>query len=188
ILVCTTIIETGVDVSNVNTIIIEDADKLGLAQLHQIRGRVGRSARKAYAFLTYYKGKVLSDDAAKRLTAIRQYTEFGSGLKIAMRDLEIRGAGNVLGAKQSGHMEAVGYDLYSQLLKEAIDTEKGEVIKIVRCTIDLNITAFIPTDFIKSAEDRIDIYKIISSIKNENDAKEVALEIIDRFGKPPKAV
>ncbi|MEG2044405.1 MAG: transcription-repair coupling factor [Clostridia bacterium] len=188
ILVCTTIIETGVDVSNVNTIIIEDADKLGLAQLHQIRGRVGRSARKAYAFLTYYKGKVLSDDAAKRLTAIRQYTEFGSGLKIAMRDLEIRGAGNVLGAKQSGHMEAVGYDLYSQLLKEAIDTEKGEVIKIVRCTIDLNITAFIPTDFIKSAEDRIDIYKIISSIKNENDAKEVTLEIKDRFGKPPKAV
>lgn len=188
VLVCTTIIETGVDVSNVNTIIIEDADRLGLAQLHQIRGRVGRSARRAYAYLTYKQGKILTEDATKRLVAIREYTEFGSGLKIAMRDLEIRGAGNVLGAEQSGHLHSVGYDLYVSLLEEAVKEEKGEPVKTERCIIDLNISAFIPEKYITGSETRIDIYKKIAAIHSDEDASDVTDEIIDRFGEPPAEV
>ena len=130
ILCCTTIIETGIDISNVNTLIIEDADKMGLAQLHQIRGRVGRSNRRAFAYLTYRRGKVLSEVASKRLSAIREFAEFGSGFKIAMRDLEIRGAGNVLGPEQSGFLMSVGYDMYLQLLEEAVLTERGETAEI----------------------------------------------------------
>lgn len=188
VLVCTTIIETGVDVANVNTIIIEDADKLGLAQLHQIRGRVGRSARRAYAYLTYKRGKVLTEDAAKRLTAIREFTEFGSGLKIAMRDLEIRGAGNVLGAEQSGHLHSVGYDMYISLLEEAVRQEKGEEIKIKNCIIDLTISAFIPESYINGSETRLDIYKKIAAIRSKEDELDVTDEILDRFGEPPTQV
>lgn len=188
VLVCTTIIETGVDVPNCNTLIIEDADKLGLAQLHQIRGRVGRSARRAYAYLTYKKGKVLTEDSAKRLTAIREFTEFGSGLKIAMRDLEIRGAGNILGAEQHGHLQAVGYDMYVSLLEEAVREEKGEIVKPRRCLIDLNITAYIPEKYIYGGETRVDIYKKIAAIKTEEDARDVTDELIDRFGEPPNEV
>ncbi|MBE6904135.1 MAG: transcription-repair coupling factor [Ruminococcaceae bacterium] len=188
ILVCTTIIETGVDVPNVNTIVIYDADKLGLAQLHQIRGRVGRSSRRAYAYLMYKKGKVLSEDAAKRLLAIKEYTEFGSGLKIAMRDLEIRGAGNVLGAKQHGHMEAVGYDMYVSLLKEAIAIQKGEPIEEISCVIDINVSAYIPNDYIFSGEERIEFYKKISSIETEEDVEDILDELIDRYGEPPPCV
>ena len=133
---CTTIIETGIDIANVNTLIIEDADKMGLAQLHQIRGRVGRSARRAYAYMTYRQGKVLTEIAAKRLSAIREYAEFGSGFKIAMRDLEIRGAGNLLGPEQSGFLMSVGYDLYLKLLEEAVLTEKGEApARLPECTV-----------------------------------------------------
>ncbi len=188
VLVCTTIIETGVDVPNVNTLIIDDADKLGLAQLHQIRGRIGRSARRAYAYLTYKRGKVLTEDAAKRLTAIREFTEFGSGLKIAMRDLEIRGAGNVLGAEQSGHLHSVGYDMYISLLEQAVKDHNGEQIKIKNCIIDLNISAFIPDSYIKGNETRLDIYKKIAAIRSKDDELDVTDEILDRFGEPPEQV
>ena len=188
VLVCTTIIETGVDVPNVNTLIIEDADKLGLSQLHQIRGRVGRSSRRAYAYLLYRKGKVLTEEAAKRLLAIKEYTEFGSGLKIAMRDLEIRGAGSVLGAQQHGHMEAVGYELYVSLLKEAISIARGEEVEEVSCIIDINVTAHIPNKYIYSGEERIDLYKKISSITGAEDSEDILDELIDRYGDPPKEV
>lgn len=190
VLVCTTIIETGVDVPNVNTIIIEDADRLGLAQLHQIRGRVGRSARRASAYLTFRRGKELTEIASKRLTAIREYTEFGSGFHIAMRDLEIRGAGNILGAQQHGHMEAVGYDMYLKMLEQAVSEEKGEAppVSEKECLIDLPIDAHIPADYIENVPHKLKMYRRIADIKNQEDADDVIDELIDRFGEPPACV
>ena len=191
ILVCTTIIETGVDVPNVNTLIIEDADYMGLAQLHQIRGRVGRSSRRAYAYCTYQPNKQLSETAEKRLTTIREFTQFGSGFKIAMRDLEIRGAGSLLGAAQHGHIEAVGYDLYFELLNEAVAKLKGgEAAVPVKkdCLIDIQIDAHIPETYISSYPQRIAVYKRIADIHTEEDAMDVTDELIDRYGDPPKSV
>ncbi len=190
ILVCTTIIETGVDVPNANTLIIEDADRLGLAQLHQIRGRVGRSQRRAFAYFTYNAQKALSEIAQRRLGAIKEFTQFGSGFRIAQRDLEIRGAGNILGSQQHGHMEAVGYDMYLQLLGEAIEEEKtGEEVKEKReCVVDISVDAHIPEDYIDSVKNRIFMYKRIASIQTGEDAMDVMDELIDRFGEPPKAV
>ena len=190
ILVCTTIIETGVDVPNANTLIIEDADRLGLAQLHQIRGRVGRSQRRAFAYFTYNDRKALPEIAQRRLGAIREFTEFGSGFRIAQRDLEIRGAGSILGAQQHGHMEAVGYDMYLQLLGEAIEEEKtGEEVKEKReCVIDVSVDAHIPEDYIDSVKNRIFMYKRIAAIETGEDAMDVMDEFIDRFGDPPKSV
>ena len=189
VLVCTTIIETGIDIANVNTLIIEDADKLGLAQLHQIRGRVGRSARRAYAYMTYRTGKVLTEIAAKRLGAIREYAEFGSGFKIAMRDLEIRGAGNLLGPEQSGFLMSVGYDLYLKLLEEAVLEEKGEApAKRQDCTADLNISAAIPDRYVPMPEQRMDLYRRIARIRSQEDADDMTDELIDRFGDPPRMV
>ncbi|MBE6741970.1 MAG: transcription-repair coupling factor [Ruminococcaceae bacterium] len=191
ILVCTTIIETGVDVSNVNTLIIENSDRLGLAQLHQIRGRVGRSSRHAYAYFTFVRGKELSEIATKRLEAIREYTEFGSGFKIAMRDLEIRGAGSLLGTRQHGHMEAVGYDMYIKLLEEAVAEEKGEKPENEEekeCLIDLPVDANIPHSYISSTQARLEMYKAIADIKSDSDANDVYDELTDRFGVPPASV
>ncbi len=189
LLVCTTIIETGVDVPNANTLIIEDADRLGLSQLHQLRGRVGRSPRRAYAYFCFTQNKQLSDIASKRLEAIRQYTEFGSGFKIAMRDLEIRGAGSILGGEQHGNMESVGYDMYLKLLSQAVNEENGvEIGDDVPCTVDLNISAHIPENYIASLPARLGIYKRIAAIRNEEDASDVIDELCDRFGEPPKAV
>jgi transcription-repair coupling factor (superfamily II helicase) len=189
ILVCTTIIETGVDVANVNTLIIEDADRMGLSQLHQLRGRVGRSSRRAYAYFCFRTGKVLNEDAVKRLEAVREFTEFGSGFKIAMRDLEIRGAGSILGGAQHGNMEAVGYDMYLKLLGEAMKESEGEEPKAdVVCTIDLNVPAHIPEDYIESLPARLGIYKRIADIENDDDVSDVIDELCDRFGEPPRAV
>lgn len=190
VLVCTTIIETGVDVPNVNTLIIENADRLGLAQLHQIRGRVGRSTRRAYAYLTFTRGKELSEIATRRLSAIREYTEFGSGFQIAMRDLEIRGAGNILGAQQHGHMEAVGYDMYIQMLSEAIAEERGEKPQKPEeeCLIDLQVEAHIPEEYIESIPQRLSIYRRIADIRTPDDVEDVYDELIDRFGDPPPSV
>ena len=189
ILVCTTIIETGIDIPNVNTLIIEDADKMGLAQLHQIRGRIGRSARRAYAYLTFRKGKVLQELAAKRLGAIRDFVEFGSGFRIAMRDLEIRGAGNLLGPEQSGYLMSVGYDLYLKLLEEAVLEEKGEEKKIpAECTADLVVNANIPTFYVASPEQRMDLYRRIAAIRTDTDADELLDELMDRYGEVPKSV
>ena len=186
ILVCTTIIETGVDIPNANTLIIENADCMGLSQLHQLRGRIGRSGRRAYAYFTFPKGKVLSEVATKRLQAIREYTQFGAGFKIAMRDLEIRGAGNVLGAQQHGHMEAVGYDLYIKLLNEAILTEKGEQVRpIEKCTVTFRCDANLPSSYVSQAADRIDLYRKIASIETVEDAHDIEQELRDRFGKLP---
>ena len=187
VLVCTTIIETGVDVPNANTLIIEDADKMGLSQLHQIRGRVGRSSRRAYAYFTWKKENVLSEIAQKRLAAIKEFTEFGSGFKIAMRDLEIRGAGNLLGAEQSGHMETVGYDLFVKLLEQAVLEEKGESAKLPpECTVDLKISAYIPEKYIKRPAGRIEMYKRIADIKTDEEADDVRDEMLDRYGLIPK--
>ena len=192
ILVCTTIIETGVDVPNCNTLIIENADRMGLAQLHQIRGRVGRSSRRAYAYFTFTRGKELTDIATRRLEAIREYTEFGSGFKIAMRDLEIRGAGSLLGNRQHGHMEAVGYDMYLKLLEEAVAMEKGEISEEEpeerECLIDVQIDAHLPEEYIISTSQRLSMYKRIAAIKNEADAQDVYDELTDRFGAPPSSV
>ncbi len=186
VLVCTTIIETGIDIPNVNTLIIEDADKMGLAQLHQIRGRVGRSSRHAYAYLTYRRGKALTEIAEKRLAAIREYVEFGSGFKIAMRDLELRGAGNVLGAEQSGHMVSVGYDMYLKLLETAILEEKGEATADTAvCTADITVSANIPEKYVSSSETRMDLYRRIASISDREEADDVIDELCDRFGEPP---
>jgi len=189
ILVSTTIIETGVDVPNANTLIIDDSDRMGLSQLHQIRGRIGRSNRRAYAYLTYPKGKVLSEVAAKRLGAIREYTEFGSGFKVAMRDLEIRGAGNLLGSQQHGHIESVGYDLYMKLLNEAILEEKGADAKTaakVECTVEMHYDAYLPEKYIRTAAQRIDAYKKIASIENKEDYTDITDELLDRYGDIPK--
>lgn len=190
VLVCTTIIETGVDVANCNTLVIENADNMGLSQLYQLRGRVGRSNRRAFAYFTFKRGKVLTEIANKRLSAIREFTKFGSGFRIAMRDLEIRGAGNILGAKQHGHMESVGYDMYLRLLGEAISAKKGEDVgkKSCECLIDLRLDAHIPDEYITDLSNRIDIYRRIATIKNPDDAFDVTDELIDRFGEPPKAV
>ena len=190
ILVCTTIIETGVDVPNANTLIIEDADRMGLSQLHQLRGRVGRSPRRAYAYLCFKRGKALSDIATKRLNAVREYTEFGSGFKIAMRDLEIRGAGNILGGEQHGHMESVGYDMYLKLLSDAISEEKGETPepKKEECLVDISIPAHIPENYIEALPARLGVYRRIADIKTEEEKEDVIDELIDRFGEPPKSV
>ncbi len=189
ILVCTTIIETGVDVPNVNTLIIENADRFGLSQLHQLRGRVGRSSRRAFAYLTFVRGKVLTDVAAKRLEAIREFTEFGAGFKIAMRDMEIRGAGNLLGAQQHGHMEAVGYDMYLRLLADAVNEAKGQTAaREAECLIDLPVSAHIPESYISANAQRLDIYRRIADIRTEEDSFDVYDELIDRFGEPPEAV
>ncbi len=189
ILVCTTIIETGVDVPNANTLIIEHADRLGLSQLHQIRGRVGRSTRRAYAYFTYPRGKVLTEISSKRLQALRDFTEFGSGFKIALRDLEIRGAGDVLGARQHGHMESVGYDMYLKILNDAVLEEKGIKPKVkTECVINIGRDSYIPEQYVPSAAQRIDIYKKIAAIENEADVDDIADELLDRFGDMPSAV
>lgn len=189
VLVCTTIIETGLDISNTNTIIIQDADRMGLSQLYQLRGRVGRSNRMAYAYLMYHKDKVLQETAEKRLQTIREFTEFGSGFKIAMRDLEIRGAGNLLGAEQHGHMEAIGYDMYCRLLEEEIQNMKGEAKQeYFETAIDLNINAYIPDFYIKNQEQRMEMYKKIAAISNQYDYYNVQEELEDRFGNLPKSV
>ena len=190
ILVCTTIIETGVDLPNANTLIIENADCMGLSQLHQLRGRVGRSARRAYAYFTFRPQKVLTEIQQKRLAAIREYTEFGSGFKIAMRDLELRGAGNIMGAQQHGHMESVGYDMYLKLLGEAVSEERGEENKTkdIDCLIDLNVDAHIPESYVESLTLRLDVYRRIADIRSPEDAEDVRDELVDRFGKIPQAV
>ena len=190
ILVCTTIVESGVDVPNCNTLIIENADRLGLSQLYQLRGRVGRSNRRAFAYFTFTRGKAISDVAQKRLSAIRDFTQFGSGFKIAMRDLEIRGAGSILGANQHGHMESVGYEMYVRLLSEAIAEEKGEAPppEAEECAVDIALDAHIPEEYIKDLNQRVDIYKRIAAIRSQDDAADVIDELIDRFGEPPTAV
>lgn len=189
VLVCTTIIETGVDVPNANTLIIEEADKMGLAQLHQLRGRVGRSPRRAYAYFCFRRDRRLSEVASKRLEAIREFTEFGSGFKIALRDLEIRGAGSILGGDQHGNMESVGYDMYLKLLSEAVNEENGKPPEDdIPCTVDLNVSAFIPESYIEVLTARLGIYKRIAAIKNDDDARDVIDELCDRFGEPPAAV
>ena len=189
ILVCTTIIETGVDAPNVNTLIVEDADRFGLSQLHQLRGRVGRSPRRAYAYFCFKPFRQLSDVAEKRLEAIRDYTEFGAGFKIAMRDLEIRGAGSILGGEQHGNMEAVGYDMYIKLLNEAINEEKGiKQEETHECVVDLNVSAHIPERYIASLPARLGIYKRIAKICDDDTRSDVIDELCDRFGEPPRAV
>ncbi|MCL2494548.1 MAG: transcription-repair coupling factor [Oscillospiraceae bacterium] len=208
VLVCTTIIETGIDVPNVNTLVIEDADKMGLAQLHQIRGRVGRSARRASAYFTFHPGKELTEIAQHRLEAIREYTEFGSGFRIAMRDLELRGAGSLLGAQQHGHMEAIGYDLYMEMLAEAVAEEReaagappghpgssshpskeGNGKRSMRdCRIDLPIDAHIPEEYIFDVRHRLGMYRRIADIRTSEDADDVVDELLDRFGEPPRPV
>ena len=189
VLVCTTIIETGIDIPNVNTLIIEDADRLGLAQLHQIRGRIGRSARRAYAYMTYRAGKILTEVAAKRLSAIREYAEFGSGFRIAMRDLEIRGAGNLLGPEQSGYMMSVGYDMYLQLLEAAVLAARGEK-KSTRsdCTADLTVSANLPETYIPAPEQRMDVYRRIAALSTQEESRDLLDELMDRYGEPPKSV
>ena len=190
ILVCTTLIETGVDVRNCNTLIIENADRMGLSQLYQIRGRVGRSSRKAYAYFTFTRDKVLTEVAAKRLSAIREFTSFGSGFRIAMRDLQIRGAGSLLGHSQHGHMESVGYDLYVKMLSQAISAARGETPAPDKsdCLIDITVDAFLPEDYIPDAAGRIEAYKRIAAIETTADADDVIDELIDRYGSPPKSV
>jgi transcription-repair coupling factor (superfamily II helicase) len=187
ILVCTTIIETGIDLPNANTLIIENADRMGLSQLHQIRGRVGRSARQAYAYFTYRAGKALSEIATKRLQAIREFAEFGAGFKVAIRDLEIRGAGNLLGAEQHGYIDSVGYDLYVKLLNEAVLEQTGRAPKAeLETTVDIKINANIPESYIKVSSQRMEMYKKISLISEPSDMQDVMDEFLDRFGDMPK--
>jgi transcription-repair coupling factor (superfamily II helicase) len=189
VLVSTTIIETGLDISNVNTMIIHDADNMGLSQLYQLRGRVGRSNRTAYAFLMYRRNKMLREVAEKRLAAMKEYSELGSGFKIAMRDLEIRGAGNLLGAQQSGHMEAVGYDLYCKMLHEAVKEAKGmPVEESFETSVDITTNAYIPITYIANEVQKLDVYKRIADIDTEDGVEEMLEELIDRFGEPPKPV
>lgn len=189
VLVCTTILESGIDIPNANTIIIENADRFGLAQLYQIRGRVGRSNKKAYAYITYRKNKNLSEDAEKRLKAIKEFTEFGSGFKIAARDLQIRGAGSIFGEVQSGHIEQVGFDMYNKLLKEVIDEEKGikeEENKDDDIQIDLKITGYIPDKYIQDEAQKIEVYQDIASCTSNEDIEKIRKDLIDRFGKIPQ--
>ena len=189
VLVSTTIIETGLDISNVNTMIIHDSDRYGLSQLYQLRGRIGRSNRTAYAFLMYRRNMVLRETAEKRLSAIREYTDLGSGFKIAMRDLELRGAGNLLGAEQHGHMNAVGYDLYCKMLSEAVKEAKGiHTMEDFETAIDLNMDAFIPDSYISNEFQKLDIYKRIAGIESQKDYDDMLEELLDRFGEFPKAV
>ena len=189
VLVSTTIIETGLDISNVNTMIIQDADNMGLSQLYQLRGRVGRSNRTAYAFFMYKRDKMLKEVAEKRLAAIREFTDLGSGFKIAMRDLEIRGAGNLLGAQQHGHMEAVGYDLYCKMLNEAVKEQKGELPQAqFETTLDIEVDAFIPPSYIPNEYQKLDIYKRIAGVETNEQSEEMLDELIDRFGEPPRSV
>lgn len=190
ILVCTTIIETGVDLPNANTLIIENADKMGLSQLHQLRGRVGRSSRRAYAYFTFRRDKVLTEIQQKRLAAIREFTEFGSGFKIAMRDLELRGAGNIMGGQQHGHMASVGYDMYLKLLGEAVEEEKGlaTTSKDIDCLIDISVNAHIPESYVESLTLRLDVYRRIADIRTKEDSLDVIDELTDRFGKIPNSV
>ncbi|MBQ7039753.1 MAG: transcription-repair coupling factor [Clostridia bacterium] len=190
VLICTTIIETGLDIPNVNTIIVDNADRFGLAQLHQIRGRVGRSSRMAYAYFTIMKDKVLDSVAEKRLKAIKEFTEFGAGFKLAMRDLEIRGAGNLLGQKQHGHIEQIGYELYCRLLEAAVRQLKNneEIVEEMPITLDLQQDSYIPESYISDPDARIDVYKTISMIETESEADTVISELIDRFGEPPKVM
>jgi transcription-repair coupling factor (superfamily II helicase) len=191
ILVSTTIIETGVDIPNANTLIVEHAQRLGLSQLHQIRGRVGRSSRRAYAYFTFPKDKTVSEIATKRLEAIREYAEFGAGFKIALCDLEIRGAGNLLGAEQHGYIDSVGYDLYVKLLSEAVLEAKGEedpAKKKTEAHIDIQTSAYIPESYISSGAQRMEMYKKISLILTEEDEGDVLDELIDRYGDPPRSV
>ena len=189
VLVSTTIIETGVDLPNANTLVIENADRFGLSQLHQIRGRVGRSERQAYAYFTYRRGKSLSEIAEKRLSAIREFAEFGAGFNIALRDLEIRGAGNLLGAEQHGYIDSIGYDLYIKLLNEAVLEERGEVSdKKVETTVDIRVNAHIPEYYIPVSAQRMEMYKKISLIETSDDASDITDEFIDRFGELPVVV
>ena len=186
VLVCTTILESGIDIPNANTIIVENADRLGLAQLYQIRGRVGRSDRQAYAYITYKRDKLLTEVADKRLKAIKEFTEFGSGFKIAMRDLEIRGAGSLMGEIQHGHMEQVGYDMYCKLLDEVVKEIKGEeVVEEIDVQIDLDVTSYIPDTFIKNSAQKIEVYQNIALCRNEEDIENITDEIIDRYGQMP---
>ena len=189
VLVCTTILESGIDIPNANTIIVEDADRLGLAQLYQIRGRVGRSDRQAYAYITYKKDKLINEVAEKRLKAIKEFTEFGSGFKIAMRDLEIRGAGSLIGEMQHGHMDQVGYDTYCKLLDEVVKEMKGiEVEEDIDVTIDINVSSYIPNEYIQNNSQKIEVYQNIALCNNEIDIKNVKEDITDRYGKMPKEV
>jgi transcription-repair coupling factor (superfamily II helicase) len=189
VLVCTTIIETGLDISNVNTLIVTSADKMGLAQLYQLRGRVGRSSRQAFAYLTYKKDKVLSESAEKRLSAIREFTEFGAGFKIALRDLEIRGAGNILGVEQHGHLMSVGYDLYCKLLSAAVKELQGEKPEIeVQPVIELSISAYISDDYIRNPAQKMDIYRRIAFVETIEEAEDIEEEVEDRFGDIPEHV
>lgn len=189
VLVSTTIIETGLDISNVNTMIIHDSDRYGLSQLYQLRGRIGRSNRTAYAFLMYRKNVMLKETAEKRLAAIREYTDLGSGFKIAMRDLELRGAGNLLGAQQHGHMNAVGYDLYCKMLNEAVKEAKGiRTMEDFETSVDLNVDAYIPDSYISNEFQKLDIYKRIAGIETQQDYDDMLEELLDRFGEPGKAV
>lgn len=189
ILVSTTIIETGIDIPNANTLIVDRADRLGLSQLHQLRGRVGRSARRAYAYFTFPKDKSVSEIAQKRLEAVREYTEFGAGFRIALRDMEIRGAGNLLGAEQHGHLDAIGYDLYIKLLNDAVLEEKGEVKAEKKdCVVSFSYDAYIPDKYVKYPAQRMALYKRIALIRNEYDADDIADELLDRFGELPNSV
>ena len=186
VLVCTTILESGIDIPNANTIIVEDSDRLGLAQLYQIRGRVGRSDKQAYAYITYKKDKLINEVAEKRLKAIKEFTEFGSGFKIAMRDLEIRGAGSLIGELQHGHMDQVGYDTYCKLLDEVIKEMKGiEVEEDIDVTIDINLSSYIPDNYIENKTQKIEVYQNIALCSNDNDLQNVQEDIIDRYGKMP---
>ena len=188
VLVSTTIIETGLDIPNVNTMIIHDSDRYGLSQLYQLRGRVGRSSRSAYAFLMYRKDKLLKEVAEKRLKAIREFTDLGSGYKISMRDLEIRGAGNLLGKEQSGNVEAVGYDMYVRLLSDAIKRLSGEKIeeRDFLTTVDLPVDAYIPETYVKNEFVKLDLYKRISRLNDREESDDILEEVRDRFGEPPR--
>ncbi|MGM9641763.1 MAG: transcription-repair coupling factor [Eubacteriales bacterium] len=189
VLVSTTIIETGVDVPNANTLIVENAHRMGLSQLHQLRGRVGRSPRRAYAYFTFPRGRALTEIAEKRLEAIREYTEFGAGFQIALRDLEIRGAGNVLGAEQHGHLDAIGYDLYIKLLNEAVLEERGEKPEEKPdTTVSINVNAYIPDNYVESAAQRMSLYKKIAHVRDEKDTEDLYEELCDRYGEPPEPV
>ena len=189
VLVCTTILESGIDIPNANTIIVENADRLGLAQLYQIRGRVGRADKQAYAYITYKPDKMLSEVADKRLKAIKEFTEFGSGFKIAMRDLEIRGAGSLLGEIQHGHMEQVGYEMYCKLLDEVIKEMQGiEVQEEIDVQIDLNISTYIPDEYISDSSQKIEIYQSIALCRTEQDIANVIDELIDRYGNMPAEI
>lgn len=190
ILLATTIIETGMDIANVNTLIVEQADRMGLSQLYQLKGRIGRSDRQSYAYFTYDRSKVLSEISEKRLKAIRDFTEFGSGYKIAMRDLELRGAGNLLGESQSGHIESIGYELYVRMLEEAVSRAKGEA-KTVHAgdiNVDVKVSAFIPDEYVPQSSDKIMMYRQIASIENEEEYSKIVEELLDRFGDPPESV